>query len=293
MNKAIQLCQANNKHLNILRIPNHNGKPDNLEPSKASDDIYDSIVSSLQGQCETQPLPIIEKASKDEFYVDVSDEIYHRVHIKGIPVPSPEHVQILKSMKCLLETPRYTAKGDKLSYRTQKVMTDPNIAQARHDTEALLMHGAVIARIILEDIKKDTSFTLSAGVASNKLLAKIGCGLNKPDGITILPHAALPRVSKKVKIESVRGLGGNDGKKIKYIFGIETMFQLGKVNRKRLQGLFKKRGDVGLKYHNLAVGQDCEDFKAQKFSETLTCGLTFNCKFYFNITAVCAVQITT
>lgn len=278
--KAIQLCQEYNEHLNILRIPNHYGKPDNLEPSKVSDDIYDSIVRSLQCQCEAGPLPIIEKASKDEFYVDVSDEVYHRVHRKGMLVPLQD-VQILKEMKCILETPRYTARGNKLSYRTQKVITDPKIAQARHNTEALLMHGAAIARIIIEDIKNDISFTLSAGVASNKLLAKIGCSLNKPDAITILPHAALPRVSKKVKIESIVKLGGKTGKKIKDKFGIETMFQLGKVDRKKLQQVLNI-GEAALEYHYLAVGQDNKKVVTKKFNETLTCGITFSCKFLLN-----------
>lgn len=278
LKKAKQNCKANNKYLKILEIPNHYGKPNSLELAIASDDIHDSIVNSLQLQCENRPLPTIERASKDEFYMDVTDEVYFRVHKKGLLVPSPIQIQTLTERKCLLETPAHTAKGNKLSYRTLKVMPDQNIAQERHVTERLLMHGAVIASTLLEHIKNATSFTLSAGVSSNKLLAKIGCGLNKPEAITVLPHASLPRVSKKVKIESIPGLGGKLGQEVKIKFNVHSMSQLSNRNRTSMQKIWQD--EEALRFHQLAVGQDYTKVEAKKFSSTLTCGITFNCKVY-------------
>ncbi len=47
--------------------------------------------------------------------------------------------------------------------------------------------GREIARRIKQDILEQTSLTCSAGVASNKFLAKLGSEFQKPNGLTVLP----------------------------------------------------------------------------------------------------------
>lgn len=269
---ARQLCPQ----LQILEIPNHLGKPDSLNLRKSSDDIYESIVRSLQRQCENRLIPKIERASKDEFYVEVTNEVFHRVRSKGMIVPSHQEVQELKQVKCIVETPGRRVSGDTMSYRTLKVLTNKSIIQDRHKTEALLMHGAVMAYKLLQDIRLETGFILSAGISSNKLLSKLGCGYNKPEAITVLPHSSLGRVSKNIKVSSIPGLGGKLGMEIEQKLHVQNMGQLGHKNRAMLQRIM--RSQDALLFHQLAVGYDPTKVVGKKFCSSLKCGINFSCK---------------
>ncbi|CAL8100778.1 unnamed protein product [Orchesella dallaii] len=261
----------------ILEIPDHYGKPSSLIAKEKSDDIFECLKKSAIQVCKGGP-PIVEKASKDEFFIDVTNEVYYRVHQCGEQVPNRSIVNRMKD-KTHNETPSHRATGEKFSYRTSQVLTDPTIIQKRHETEALLVHGAAIAYQIMSDIEKITKFVCSSGVSGNKLLAKIACGLHKPDSITILPHASLPRVSKtQIKIEDIPGLAGKQGEDIKQRFKISTMLQLSYVDRVKLQKWFGSEN--GLKFHQLAIGVDNTKVveKNRNLTKSMTCGITFSHK---------------
>ena len=46
--------------------------------------------------------------------------------------------------------------------------------------------GVKLADIIRETVKKETSLTVSVGVSFNKVFAKLGSDMKKPDGTTII-----------------------------------------------------------------------------------------------------------
>lgn len=56
-------------------------------------------------------------------------------------------------------------------------------------------------------------------MASNKLLAKLACKLNKPNGVTVLTRNGFLRVSPNVSFREITGFGGDLGKDIAAIFG--------------------------------------------------------------------------
>ena len=57
--------------------------------------------------------------------------------------------------------------------------------------ERLLAAGAAVAVRMRRAVLDECSFTCSAGISHNKILAKLGSGLHKPNQQTILPtHAA-------------------------------------------------------------------------------------------------------
>lgn len=49
-----------------------------------------------------------------------------------------------------------------------------------------LQEGAIWAERLRKEVESITGFTMSAGVASNRQLAKLACGVNKPDAVTAL-----------------------------------------------------------------------------------------------------------
>ncbi len=58
-------------------------------------------------------------------------------------------------------------------------------------SRALFGTGAQIAEKIRTDIRQEVGLTASAGIATNKFLAKLASEMNKPDGITVVPQAPL------------------------------------------------------------------------------------------------------
>lgn len=50
-----------------------------------------------------------------------------------------------------------------------------------------LLIGGSIANEIRAKVKEETGYDCSAGIAHNKILAKLACGINKPNKQTILP----------------------------------------------------------------------------------------------------------
>ncbi|KAF4697365.1 deoxycytidyl transferase [Perkinsus olseni] len=72
---------------------------------------------------------------------------------------------------------------------------------------AALQEGAIWAERLRKEVESITSFTMSAGVASNRQLAKLACGVNKPDAVTALSDNKILDFMAGVKVRSLRGVG--------------------------------------------------------------------------------------
>lgn len=67
--------------------------------------------------------------------------------------------------------------------------------------------------------------TASVGIAYNKMLAKLGSGLNKPNGITHITPKNLEEIYKKAVLTDVCGIGSRVERRLN-IMGIYTLLQL-------------------------------------------------------------------
>jgi DNA polymerase eta len=76
-----------------------------------------------------------------------------------------------------------------------------------YQNEERLMFGALFLCNLCSYLEFKTGLEISGGVAKNKLLAKVGCGKNKPKKITIFFEEATHRVFQDVKISNIPGLG--------------------------------------------------------------------------------------
>ncbi|WP_237380213.1 DNA polymerase IV [Cupriavidus sp. SW-Y-13] len=97
------------------------------------------------------------------------------------------------------------------------------------------------ARQVAADIKAAvndaTGLTCSICVAPNKLLAKIGSELDKPNGLTILTPADIPLRIWPLPARKVNGIGPKAAEKLAAI-GIETVAQLAEADLALLQTHF-------------------------------------------------------
>jgi len=117
----------------------------------------------------------------------------------------------------------------------------------------LLFKSALhIAQLVKERIREKERLTCSIGVAPNKLLAKLGSRLQKPDGLVIIEKEKVEEILKDLPVSSLHGIGPKLEEALKSI-GISTCGQLGKVH---VSFLKKRFGVIGERLHEMGLGLD-------------------------------------
>lgn len=107
-------------------------------------------------------------------------------------------------------------------------------------------------REIKERIRQRTGLTASAGLASNKFIAKIASELHKPDGLVVVPPGREPAFLAPLPIERLWGVGRATARSLAAL-GIATIGQLQRLPRATL---VRRLGDHGADLHDLAFGHD-------------------------------------
>lgn len=75
------------------------------------------------------------------------------------------------------------------------------------DIEAALVRGLPHARALKERIFQERGLTASIGIASNKLLAKLGSDFCKPDGLTLIPERDKASFLRPLPVRALHGVG--------------------------------------------------------------------------------------
>lgn len=112
--------------------------------------------------------------------------------------------------------------------------------------------GVNIANTIRKRMKKELGITVSIGVSFNKIFAKLGSDMNKPDGITVITRNNFRNIVWPLKTDELMGIGSATKRKLRN-YGIENLGDLAKYNPDVLK---KNLGIVGLQLWNYANGRD-------------------------------------
>lgn len=128
-----------------------------------------------------------------------------------------------------------------------------------------------IAEAIRRQIKQELNITVSAGVAPNKFLAKIASDWNKPDGLYVIPPAAVATFVKDLPANKIFGVGKVTGRKLTEM-GIHTCGQLQNYS---LFELSEKFGRFGERLHELSHGRDDRPVVASRHRKSLSVERTF------------------
>lgn len=110
-----------------------------------------------------------------------------------------------------------------------------------------------IAVQIRAQVKEAVGLTVSAGVGSSKLVAKIASDLNKPDGLTIVPSGEEEAFLAPLPIGRLWGVGRTTREALALI-GVKT---IGDLSRLPPTILTAKFGKAGIMLHDSARGIDC------------------------------------
>jgi DNA polymerase-4 len=117
------------------------------------------------------------------------------------------------------------------------LMEDVGIDEAYLDISGLAGSPEETAREIKKRVFEKTGLTCSIGISHNKLLAKIGSDLQKPDGLTLIREEDIPRVIWPLPARKLPGVGPKTELHLKEV-GINTIGDIAAKSLEELQGLF-------------------------------------------------------
>ena len=134
-----------------------------------------------------------------------------------------------------------------------------------------LLTATLVARAIREQIRQELNLTASAGVATNKFLAKIASDWRKPDGLFVIQPNDVDAFLFPLPVERLPGVGKVTGEKLATL-KIQTVGDLKKLDSPALEQHF---GRYGLRLHELARGVDDNEVISDRPTQSISVEDTF------------------
>ena len=120
------------------------------------------------------------------------------------------------------------------------------------DSLTLFGSGEAVADALKHRIRREMGLTASVGIAPNKILAKLGSGLKKPDGMVRIEMQDVPMLLEDLPVADLCGIGPNLERALAGM-GIRTCGELGRAGMERLVARF---GIIGRALKTMGMGQD-------------------------------------
>lgn len=136
----------------------------------------------------------------------------------------------------------------------------------QHQGSATLIAQAIRKRILQEE-----GLTASAGIAPNKLLAKIASDLNKPNGQFVIRPQDVDQFVLDLPVRKLHGVGKVTFEKLQQL-NIETCGDLQKCSYQQLSHLF---GRMGEQLYQFAHGHDNRPVNACRQRKSISVETTF------------------
>mmetsp|Transcript_48730 Transcript_48730/g.54526 ORF Transcript_48730/g.54526 Transcript_48730/m.54526 type:complete len:736 (+) Transcript_48730:144-2351(+) len=167
---------------------------------------------------------VLEKASVDEFYLDITDYCYrtdnkNNKHGNEDSVMEEEKDEGHKEGNFSMDNGIYEIESVK-TYNKTVVAGQINQEQQPHphnetdEVEIALNRACQVSTWIREALWKTLGFTMSCGISTNKTMAKLAALYGKPNGQAVLYPRFFPEVLRSTKITKVRNFGGKLGKTV-------------------------------------------------------------------------------
>ncbi|KAK9267658.1 hypothetical protein L1049_010089 [Liquidambar formosana] len=248
--EAKQVCPQ----IQLVQVPVARGKADlNLYRNAGSE-----VVSILarKGRCE--------RASIDEVYLDLTDAA--ETMLAETPPESMEAIdeEALKSHILGLNVDVSDVKENVREWLCR------NDADHR---DKLLACGALIVAELRMQVLKETEFSCSAGIAHNKMLAKLASAMNKPAQQTVVPFSSVKALLEPLPIKKMKQLGGKLGSSLQSDLGVNTVGDLLQFSEEQLQERYGI--NTGTWLWNTARGISGEEVEGRLLPKSHGSGKTF------------------
>ena len=215
------------------------------------------ILACVKDVLPPPPLQKVEKASVDEVFLDLSSQIHSLLlerfpEISG-PAPYDDPTEFLPR-------PPTTA----LDWNTD-ALVDLDSSETEDDDpdwdDIAILLGSEIVRSVRAAIRKRLTYTCSAGIARNKMIAKLGSAHKKPNQQTIVRNRAVQQFMGGFKFTKIRNLGGKLGDEVVNKFGTDQVKELLAAPIEQLKS--KLGDDTGTWVYHIIRGEDSSEVNAR------------------------------
>ncbi|KAH0540570.1 DNApol-eta-like [Cotesia glomerata] len=230
--------------IELVTVPPLRNKPDTGRYRAAGKEVIDV----LKKHCN-----VIERASVDEAYLDITDLVDKKMEsVFGQP---KDLVTQLENTYVVGYCDYDTNDEEKRTEGVDRWITETFAELGDMQSRRLAIAGIIVEHLRAE-IYSQCEYRCSAGISYNKILAKLACGLHKPNRQTILPLAAVPTLYSSLPVKKVRNLGGKFGNIVMESLGCNVMADLLRYSLQDLQRRFDEK--TGSWLYNIARGIDNE-----------------------------------
>ncbi|KAF6205262.1 hypothetical protein GE061_019430 [Apolygus lucorum] len=211
----------------------------------------------------------VQRASIDEAYLDLTSVVDKRLgeFPNGVPTNEIPNTFVVgyTSESSNDEVLRSEGTGSWLKDLYSSGLNDVDAKK--------LAIGAVVVEEMRREILNVTGFKCSAGIAHNKILAKLAAGIHKPNRQTVLPHSSVAQLYSTLPVHKIRNLGGKLGRELEDVHGVKVMADLMKFSQSELTKLCEER--MGSWLYQIARGFDNEPVMNRLISKSIGCCKNF------------------
>lgn len=215
------------------------------------------ILACIKDVLPAPPVQKIEKASVDEVFLDLSGQVHSILLERHPEISGPAPYDDLT--ECLPRPPT-TA----LDWNTD-ALVDLDNNETEHDDpdwdDIAMLIGSEIVRSVRGAIRERLKYTCSAGIARNKMIAKLGSAHKKPNQQTIVRNRAVQQFMGGFKFTKIRNLGGKLGEDVVAKFGTEEVKELLDVSLPQLKS--KLGDDTGSWVYEIIRGGDSSEVNSR------------------------------
>ncbi len=149
----------------------------------------------------------------------------------------------------------------------EQVSVDEAYLDVTEQVEGSFDNARDYAQKIKADVKAQVGISLTIGVGPNKIIAKIACDSQKPDGLTIVKPEEAQAFLAPLAVDRLLGVGKKTTVRMDQM-GIKTIGDLAKYDAQKLVEVFGKT--LGIYFHNAANAIDNEPVKEQGEAESIS-----------------------
>lgn len=128
-----------------------------------------------------------------------------------------------------------------------------------------------VANALKEQVRQEVGLAVSVGVASSKSVAKIASGLNKPDGLVVVPPGGDRQFLAPLPVQSLWGVGPKTAERL----AADSITTIGDLAGKSEEWARSRFGARGLCFLNLARGIDDSSVIVEHETRSVSTEATF------------------
>ncbi|XP_076046496.1 DNA polymerase eta-like [Oratosquilla oratoria] len=277
-------ARAKCPEIQLVQVPVNRGKADLTKYRNAGREVITVL-------CEYSDC--VERASIDEAYIDMTSAVLERIakmdeylidksifkstwisgfdNLEGSEEENKEDIR----RQGVIDWLRALYQDEQCSIECGTYLKDITSDHPSWDDFRLAVAAATFEEVRAEIFAR-TGFKCSAGIAHNKMLGKLSCGIHKPNQQTVMPQSQVPQLWKGLHVSKIRNLGGKLGDSLVEHMGCTTMADLAKLTFRELQGMYDDKTSRWL--YNLGKGIDHDTVVSRQLPKSIGCGKNFQGK---------------